>query len=282
MVPHPTMLISAIPSEAARPQLLEAAGPGRERSQLARGAAAVLATALTLGLIAAVLVTVHPLEERVALKSESASALFENALKSQQLDRAKHTAAEQKLKAQVESSIAHEDGSKFLSGVFMYSVLLPGTPGVRVRWRDTQPKTAAQASWCRREPLEPLAVCPRCRAHAQFDPARRPVVLRPRIGDSQTAGTGGLAWMRRAGARTTQRPRRTPLLPRICSGCGSVPRPAAAAARLDCTQNAGAHMRPRTPRCRCSRTITASQSKTASRCRTPPSSRWRTRANRKI
>jgi hypothetical protein len=103
------MLISAIPSAAARPQPTAAAGPGR--SQRVRGAAAVLATAaLTLGLIAAVLVTVHPLEERVALKSDSASALFENALKSQQSDRAKHTAAEQKLKAQVESSIAYEDG----------------------------------------------------------------------------------------------------------------------------------------------------------------------------
>jgi hypothetical protein len=109
MAPHPTMLISAMPSAAARPQPSAAAGPGR--SQRARGAAAVLATAaLTLGVIAAVLVTVHPLEERAALKSDSASALFENALKSQQSDRAKHTAAEQKLKAQVESSIAHEDG----------------------------------------------------------------------------------------------------------------------------------------------------------------------------
>jgi hypothetical protein len=61
--------------------------------------------------------------------------------------------------------------SKLPSGVSMYSVLLPGTHGVRVRWRDTQPTTAAQASWCRREPL---AVYPRSRAHAQFDPARRP------------------------------------------------------------------------------------------------------------
>ena len=42
----------------------------------ARGAAAVLATAaLTLGVIAAVLVTVHPLEERAALKSDSARGL---------------------------------------------------------------------------------------------------------------------------------------------------------------------------------------------------------------
>ena len=52
------------------------------------------------------LVNVHPME----LKSDSSADLFASALKSQQADRAKHKAAEAKLKSQVEGSIAHDDG----------------------------------------------------------------------------------------------------------------------------------------------------------------------------
>ena len=101
MAPHPTMLMSSVPAQAT---VL------RQRQQRNRDAGALLAiAAMGLVVVAAVLVTVHPME--VELKSDSASQLFENALKSQQADRAKHKAAEQKLKSQVESSIAKEPGT---------------------------------------------------------------------------------------------------------------------------------------------------------------------------
>jgi hypothetical protein len=92
----PTTLINTVPAQAVKaPQVRR------------KDAAAVLAFAsLGLVLIAAVLVTVHPME----LKSKSDTALFESALKSQQADLAKQKAGEQKLKSVVETSIAHEDG----------------------------------------------------------------------------------------------------------------------------------------------------------------------------
>ena len=93
---HTTTLINTVPTQAVK------AAQVRRKD-----AAAVLAFAsFGLVVIAAVLVTVHPME----LKSKSDTALFESALKSQQADLAKQKAGEQKLKSVVETSIAHEDG----------------------------------------------------------------------------------------------------------------------------------------------------------------------------
>jgi len=90
------MLMSAVPVTSMQ-------APQRRR----RDAAALLAlVALGLVVTAAVLVNVHPLE----LKGDSAGKLFASALKSQEASRAKHKVAEQKLKAQVESNVAREDG----------------------------------------------------------------------------------------------------------------------------------------------------------------------------
>ena len=89
-------MLSAVPGQAPPVQ-----------GSRGRDAAAILAlVALGLVVVAAVLVNVHPME----LKSVSSADLFESALKSQKADRAKHMAAEAKLKSQVEGSIAKQDG----------------------------------------------------------------------------------------------------------------------------------------------------------------------------
>ena len=93
MSPHPTMMMSAVTAQAVQ-------RPQQRRITL------LAIVALGLVVTAAVLVNVHPLE----LKSDSAGKLFESALKSQEASRAKHKVAEQKLKAQVESRDAAEDG----------------------------------------------------------------------------------------------------------------------------------------------------------------------------
>jgi len=105
MAPSTAMLMSTVPSRwIEMPQ-------GRRRSP-----AAVLAlVALGLVAVAAVLVRVHPVELKSRMgvsggAEKAAASLFKNALKSQEDDRAKHKAAELKLKSVMEDSIAREDG----------------------------------------------------------------------------------------------------------------------------------------------------------------------------
>ena len=96
LAPMHHKMLSAVPGQAPPVQ-----------GSRGRDAAAILAlVALGLVVVAAVLVNVHPME----LKSVSSADLFESALKSQKADRAKHKAAEAKLKSQVEGSIAKQDG----------------------------------------------------------------------------------------------------------------------------------------------------------------------------
>jgi len=91
-----------------RPRASDVPGlaPGAGQSRRREASALLVAVALGLFVVAAVLVNVHPME----LKSDSSADLFASALKSQQADRAKHKAAEAKLKSQVQGSIAKEDG----------------------------------------------------------------------------------------------------------------------------------------------------------------------------